>query len=287
MGTLQFRSRMSFDSLAPSLMARAAAEFREHGWRAGARACFFLAASRAGRKRFDFPLFGYPFRARPNQRKLGIDGLLYAHREDFGSPLMPFFRIENPESAFLDIGANYGFWSRFVLTDCRARNIRDISIVSFEPFPPNYELLIENMAYIPDSARSVCCEQLALSDKTGTCFMNRSNSDPGSTFAAGSGDVECPVATVDDYVASKNVRNVALVKIDVEGFELRVLRGARKTIARDKPVIVCEVIDSHLMRAGGSRSDLLEEVQKMGYSARPISGTDYLFHPAESNLKGA
>jgi FkbM family methyltransferase len=283
---LQRWLRRHCDSWSLSLTARFVAEFCEFGWLSGVRACIFLAASKLGAKEFKFPLLGYSFRVRSNCRKLGIDGLLYARREGFEPTLTPHFRLETPESVFLDVGANYGYWSRFVLTDSRARGVRGASIISFEPLPSNYQLLVDNMSQVPESSSRARCEQLAIADVEGTCFLNLSNSDPGSTFASDSGDVECRVTTIDEYVAVNHVRNVSLMKIDVEGFELRVLRGARQTICRDRPRIICEVLPSHLARAGARPSEVLSEITQMGYTARPISDSDYLFSPIANDESG-
>jgi FkbM family methyltransferase len=269
----------NFDTQAVSLRRRFVEEFCERGWRSGLRACFFIIGSRAGRKEFRFPLFGYRFHTRGNRRKLGIDGLIYAQREHYEPTLMQYFRLERPESTFLDVGANYGYWSRFVLTDSRARGIEKMTIISFEPLPANYELLVKNMMQIPGNQSSVRCEQLAVGSKPGTCFLNLTNSDPGSTFASDSGDVECRVVTIDDYVNHSRLKNVALIKIDVEGLELQVVRGAKETIRRDRPRVICEILPSLLARAGTCPEELFDEMASLGYSHHPISPTDYLFQP--------
>lgn len=267
------------DCRSSSLGSRAMEELRESGWLAVARACQFFMGSRIGRTEFTFSLMGHPFCVRGNRRKLGVDGLLFARREQFERELKPHFRLEKSGSAFLDIGANYGYWSRFILTDARARGVSAVSIVAFEPVPSNYELLADNMEQVPDSGGSVCCEQIAISDRNGTCFMNASNSDPGSAFASDSGGIECRVTSIDEYVEAHQVSNIALMKIDVEGFELRVLKGARRTILRDRPLIICEVIASHLARAGATPENLLSEVNQLGYSCERVSEADYIFRP--------
>lgn len=272
--------RRYFDTQSVSFRRRLVEEFRYRGWRSGVRACFFIITSRIGRKEFRFSLFGYPFRTRGNRRKLGIDGLIYAQRDNYEPTLKQHVRLETPGSTFLDVGANYGYWSRFVLTDSRARGIQNIKIVSFEPLPVNYELLVENMMQIRDSSNHVRCEQVAVGSKPGTCFLNLCNSDPGSTFTSDSGDVQCRLVTIDDYVDQHHLTNVALIKIDVEGSELRVVRGAKGTIRRDHPKVICEVLPGLLARAGTCPAELFREMASLGYSCSPISKTDYIFQPS-------
>jgi FkbM family methyltransferase len=269
-------SHKYFDCLSPSLHARLMNEVRESGWLAAARACLFVVMSKLGRIEFTFSLMGHPFRVRGNRRKLGVDGFLFARRERFEPELKPYFRLDRSGTTFFDIGANYGYWSRFILTDSRKRGVSHVSIVAFEPVPSNYALLIDNMRRVPESGKSVTCEQIAVSDTSGTCFMNPSNSDPGSAFAGDSGSIECRVVSVDEYVEAHQIKNINLMKIDVEGFELRVLKGARRTILRDRPVIICEVIASHLARAASTPEDVMREVSKLGYSYQRISDSDYI-----------
>ncbi len=275
--------RRSFDTQATSFRKRIVGEFRSRGWRSGLRACYFMIASRAGRKDFRFTLFGYPFHTRGNRRKLGIDGLVYAQRDEYESALKRCFHLETPGSTFLDVGANYGYWSRFVLTDSLTRGIENVNIVSFEPLPANYELLVENMMQIPDSSDNVRCEQVAVGSEPGTCFLSLCNSDPGSTFASDSGDVQCRLVRIDDYVDQHHLTKVALIKIDVEGSELQVVRGAKETIRRDRPRVICEVLPNLLARAGTCPAELFDEMTSLGYSCRPISDTDYLFQPSANS----
>jgi len=275
--------RRHFDTQAGSLQRRFLAEFRDRGWRSGVRASLFILGIRAGRKTFQCSLFGYPFRTRGNGRKLGIDGLIYAQRDNYELTLKQYLYLETPESTFLDVGANYGYWSRFILANSRARGIENVKIVSFEPLPANYELLVENMRQIPHSPDNVRCEQVAVGSEAGACFLNLCNSDPGSTFASDSGDVQCRLITIDQYVDHFQLANVALINIDVEGFELRVIRGAKETIQRDHPRVICEVLPRLLARAGTCPAELFDEMASLGYSYRTISDTDYLFQPTANS----
>lgn len=111
--------------------------------------------------------------------------------------------------------------------------------------------------------------------------MNPSNSDPGSAFVSNSGSIECNSTSIDAYVEARQIKNISLMKIDVEGFEMRVLQGARRTILRDRPLIVCEVIASHLERAGSTPEDIFREVAHLGYSYQRISDTDCVFRPPQ------
>ncbi len=66
--------------------------------------------------------------------------------------------------------------------------------------------------------------------------------------------------TLDSY----KFNLVDIIKIDVEGYELQVLKGARKTIRKHKPVIQCELRESHTKRFGYNSMDLVNFVMKLG-----------------------
>ncbi|NET73644.1 MAG: FkbM family methyltransferase, partial [Sphaerospermopsis sp. SIO1G2] len=71
--------------------------------------------------------------------------------------------------------------------------------------------------------------------------------------------LKVPVHKLDDY----NFQDVGFIKIDVEGFESKVIAGASQTIIREKPIILMEVENRHL--DGKSITDVFEQISNMGY----------------------
>jgi hypothetical protein len=76
--------------------------------------------------------------------------------------------------------------------------------------------------------------------------------------------VEVPVRSLDDIVTGEKI---SFLKIDVEGFEVHVLRGAKALIERDHPMILTEVVEAHLESAGESRRSLSEILEGLGYKS--------------------
>lgn len=72
-----------------------------------------------------------------------------------------------------------------------------------------------------------------------------------------------------------HIDNISLIKMDVEGFEMEVIRGGKETILRNKPVMIIEIFkdDNTLHR--------IKEISSMGYTSRFIGLDNYLFVPTE------
>lgn len=79
-----------------------------------------------------------------------------------------------------------------------------------------------------------------------------------------SASIPVPVCRGDDLVATLS-RPPRLIKIDVEGFELRAVKGLHSTISDNRPILMLEFVESHLNRAGTSRAELSDYLRSLGY----------------------
>jgi FkbM family methyltransferase len=70
---------------------------------------------------------------------------------------------------------------------------------------------------------------------------------------------------IGDEVLSADPSPIRLIKIDVEGFELKVLRGLAKTLAQHKPVLIMELIEKQLLDANASSREIFELLGGLGY----------------------
>jgi FkbM family methyltransferase len=129
----------------------------------------------------------------------------------------------------LDIGANIG-------TISQALQYSGFTVYAFEPQPEVFEVLQQNF-----TGRSY---NVALGDKRGTTEMPKMEYDKAENFGGVScntksksrGAIEVKLERLDNY----KFVNVGLMKIDVEGFEEMVLRGAVETIQRCSPILYLE-----------------------------------------------
>jgi FkbM family methyltransferase len=169
--------------------------------------------------------------------------------------LTPF--LVDPERAAVDAGANRGIWSEVM-----ARHTRQV--FAFEPNPKLFEFL--QAAAGP----RVTASQIALSDASGEAVLSvpmykRGYSNQHATLddrfdrtSTPVGKIRVKTRRLDDM----DLPPIGFMKIDVEGFEGAVLRGASGLIARDKPVLVVEMEERHTARPIGVA---IEEVQALGY----------------------
>ena len=158
--------------------------------------------------------------------------------------------------SFVDLGANIGF---FTLLAARAVGAAG-RVYAFEPAPRTLAVLRRNLA-INGLLPRVTVEECAISDFEGTTrFLVMPASQGSSVAAAGdtSGQpVEVRVTTLDKYFATAGWPPVELLKMDIEGQELKAFRGMRELIRRNAGITV--VFEYHL-----------EQIQRFGHSGRDL-----------------
>lgn len=170
--------------------------------------------------------------------------------------LLPF--LVDADRVALDIGANKGVWSDVLRTKCA-------HVHAFEPNPKMYSLLKAG------AGRNVTCHQVALSDSSGVAefriprgrsghYSNQGGSLSSDKVSENYGFVSVKAERLDDM----NIDNIGFMKIDVEGFELQVLKGAQATIARDRPVMIIEIEERHNKRP---IEESIASVESLGYVA--------------------
>ena len=174
---------------------------------------------------------------------------------------------------FVDVGANIGFFSLVV-----ARNRPNVNVFAFEPNPKNYDVLRNNIA--ANHFTNVRAERLALSDASGTGALYLHASDmsasltPGfqDELSSGRGSAPVELTTIDAYFESPSSPVPAVIKVDVEGYEAAVLRGAHATLRKHGPDLVLEVLESY-------PADIVDMLSNLGYLFYQI--TDQGLTPAK------
>lgn len=146
----------------------------------------------------------------------------------------------------------------------------------FEPASGNYQKLCRHVEI--NRMPNIHCYPKALAETTGALELARPwpENNSGNLINRGSWS-GCPVEKIaglalDDWMEQEKIQRLDVLKLDVEGYEIRALQGAQKTIARFRPRLFLEAHELNLARQGGSRQDLRDLVQSMGYQSQVFHG---------------
>lgn len=159
---------------------------------------------------------------------------------------------------FVDAGANVGLVSFAV-----ARRRASARIFGFEPYPPTAAMWARNK----ELNGATCAElvELALSDADGTVEIGLdggSDSGSGRIDAPHGNKFEVTTMTLDAFAAERGLAHIDVLKLDVQGHEPQVLRGARELLER------CAI---RTVLAEANDGDALGQIlSEAGYSAQPV-----------------
>ncbi len=149
-----------------------------------------------------------------------------------------------------------------------AKKVGEGSVYAFEPNPYAFECLKRNTKPIPQyPVPYVKCENCALGDKlqTVSISLNKGWYDSGYIVEAQDSLEVVRMDTLDNYELAPN-----FIKIDVEGCELKVLKGADRTIEKHRPKMVIEINKPALERQGDNPTDVLNWLNDNRYALNPI-----------------
>ena len=172
-------------------------------------------------------------------------------------------QLIEPGDKVIDVGANFGWYTTLFAT--LAGNGR---VLSYEPSPRTFGILSANIV-ANDLADRVHARNVCVGATSGTVTMELGDaSESGLAHivdSTGATTAEIQMVSLDEDYGSTD-RQVAYVKIDVEGYETPVLEGARQLLGSDHPPIVqIEVNDEALERAGSSRQAVIDLLSGHGY----------------------
>jgi FkbM family methyltransferase len=170
----------------------------------------------------------------------------------------------------VDAGAHIGVWS--------ARLVElGFQVHAFEPIPENFECLRENTKDL-----DVRCYPYGLADSPGKTALRKESVANSGMWHVATGPHSDPVIKLADVVTldSQNLTDVGLIKLDVEGYEGRVLLGAEQTVLRDKPVIVFEDNGVGQKYFGMSWIDPKKVLRDLGYIKQARVRKDEIWLPA-------
>ncbi|OGZ03089.1 MAG: hypothetical protein A2430_01915 [Candidatus Liptonbacteria bacterium RIFOXYC1_FULL_36_8] len=176
--------------------------------------------------------------------------------------------LSKPGFTIIDIGANSG---------CHTLRFAKIvgpngKVFAFEPMSWAFKKLKENVSL--NKFKNIILEQKALSNKKeNNVSVNFSCSWPINTNSKKLHPIhkgkimedKSDFITLDEYLEKNKVGKINLIKLDVDGFELKILKGTLKTIKTSHPIIILEIGRYTLKEQGDYPEDLVDLLLKENY----------------------
>lgn len=175
--------------------------------------------------------------------------------------------IDDGGSIF-DIGSNFGWYSIYF-----SKKFKKAKIFAFEPVAPTFEYLKFNIKL--NGLHNIQPYNFGFSNKAGEeTFYFRAEESVSASMANLKGDkkaqkVTCKMMLLDDFV-KENKLKVDFIKCDVEGSELLVFEGAKKTISRYKPIIFCEMLRKWSAKFDYHPNKIVKLLKSLGYECFTI-----------------
>jgi FkbM family methyltransferase len=204
----------------------------------------------------------------------GIDFALFM---DFfeKSTLKTLTRLVHPGMTVLDIGANIGAHALQLarLVGPRGR------VIAFEPTRYAYTKLLKNLELNPELRERLVAEQIMLVSSGDTVPVDSLYSSWPLTSTEGKHPFHCgqkkgldgsKAISLDTYISKQRMHSVNIVKMDVDGFECDILRGASQVIREFQPVFIMELCPYALDENGASLEEILDLLKTECYILKVI-----------------
>lgn len=177
------------------------------------------------------------------------------------------YSLIKPGMIVYDIGANIGV----ITLNVAKKILQQGKIFSFEPSPYNFKCAQANIDR--NNFSNITLLNLGLGNKKTTAFLYNVNtnnrgmqrilqSEPNKEIEK----TQVQIDTLDNTTQALSMPAPSLIKIDVEGFELKVLKGANHIINEYKPLLFIELDDNNLREQGNTAGELVKFLMQKGYT---------------------
>jgi len=213
-------------------------------------------------------------------------GILYAHQpktfwdKGFEHRTINLMKsIVREGMTVIDVGANIGIYS-ILLSKLVGKSG---SVYAFEPDAKTFDILNKNLQL--SNCNNVKTFQLALSDTITSVKLRKPDNELGDAFhyiekiENNSSNIDDVIRTItlDDFVNSEKLTTVDFLKIDIEGAEFLCLKGGKKFLEKNNPVIICECFEDYLNRFDNSISEVIIYMDRLGFNSRNYDFQQWLF----------
>ncbi len=178
----------------------------------------------------------------------------------------------------IDVGANFGFHTLEF-----AELVGDNgNVISFEPQKLIYYQLCGNV--ILNGFKNITTHNIALSDEETVLKMENLPYNSPIEINIGNAHLDrythieynlVPVNKLDNFVYDR----ISVIKIDIQGYEPKVLDGAQSTIKKFKPTIFIEIEEDQLKIYNYTVNDIFKKLDELGYTYQQLGVVDYVAFP--------
>lgn len=195
--------------------------------------------------------------------------------------IQKFYSLLPSDRAFvvLDLGAQTGCFSLL------AKYFPHSTWHSFEPIKEVAAILKNNL--VLNGIGNVFVHQMAATDFAGKTTIKMPVMNQWGLATLGSNvlrfdlveqrEIQC--IDLDSFIEKNRIERVDFMKIDTEGSELAILRGGKKMIMRDHPIILMEYNETNMKQCGVLKADIDAFLTEMSYAWHLISSEDILCIP--------
>lgn len=175
-------------------------------------------------------------------------------------------RISEKSSTIFDVGANIGYYT------VQFAKKSNGTVYAFEPMTYQSETLHRNLRQ--NSITNVQTEKKIVSGSNGQeriFFSGLENTGKSSLVKETTDYEEVSSVTLDSFCDEHHIETIDLIKIDVEGYEFKVLEGLTRMLKEQKVShIFVELLDKNLAKAGSSSQEICDFLSEYGYESYSI-----------------
>lgn len=195
-------------------------------------------------------------------------------------------KLLRPNMIGFDCGANIGSYSLLF-----AKYLSSGKVHAFEPVPKTLAMLRENIEL--NGFKNIVVNPVAVADKPGelTIFFPSLTTASAYKYLESDDKMVVPVVSLDSYCEENKIDKIDVLKIDIEGGEVKCLEGAKNIIQRSDKLILIMEIDDNCISAGHTKTSLFNSVLAMGFKAYiprafplPLQETTQISETAVSSL---
>jgi FkbM family methyltransferase len=202
----------------------------------------------------------------------GMSKLLYAFGEDFEPELIYLEKVLTRGGVFVDVGACFGVYalaaSRIVGSEGK--------VIAFEPAGEAFSILQRNIQL--NNPNNITAFRMALADREAILRLyhhpDASRNSLGSRVQTNQDFEEVRTRPLDEVLREIGLSRVDVIKMDVEGAEELVLRGARNLLSSSHPTIIFEINRDAPPRLGLSSEGAWNQLAELGYEFCSVRGPD-------------